>query len=139
MRKRERETGYCRARKFLLMMKCPRERARSRNESCVASLIRAWQSSLWLCLCFLGERSARSKRTAKVSPKNNILLIYVGAGPNKSAAAGAGAAKPPPDSGSSGNKSAAAADLFSDDPLLGGGFGAAPAPAAADLFGPAPT
>ena len=34
---------------------------------------------------------------------------------------------------------AAAADLFPDDPLSGGGFGAAPAPAAADLFGPAPT
>ena len=33
MRKRERETGYCRARKFLLMMRSPRERARSRNES----------------------------------------------------------------------------------------------------------
>ena len=33
---------------------------------------------------------------------------------------------------------AAAADLFPDDPLSGGGF-AAPAPAAADLFGPAPT
>ena len=34
---------------------------------------------------------------------------------------------------------AAAADLFPDDPLSGGGFGAAPAPAAADMFGPAPT